>query len=141
MVDNLRRAQRSHAMRQVRSRDTTPEMIVRGLLRSLGFGGYRVHRRELPGHPDVAWIGRKRALFVHGCFWHGHHCKRGRRMPVTNAAYWTAKILRNRTRDVRARALLRRRGWSVAVVWECELRDLARLERRLRAHLEGTTDW
>jgi DNA mismatch endonuclease (patch repair protein) len=107
------------------------------MLQALGFGGYRLHRRELPGNPDVAWIGRKRALFVHGCFWHGHHCKRGRRAPVTNAAYWTAKILRNRARDARARAVLRRRGWRVAVVWECELRDLGRLERRLRTLWKG----
>jgi DNA mismatch endonuclease, patch repair protein len=136
MVDNLRRAQRRHAMRQVRSRDTTPEVFVRRVLRSLGFGGYRLHRRELPGNPDVAWIGRKQALFVHGCFWHGHHCRRGKRRPATNSAYWSAKILRNRTRDSRARAQLRKSGWRVAVVWECELRDAARLERRLRAHLE-----
>lgn len=131
MVDNLKRAARSHAMRQVRSRDTTPELAVRRLLRALGFSGYRLHRRDLPGNPDVAWIGKRRALFVHGCFWHGHCCKRGQRMPATNRSYWSAKILRNRARDARTRAALRRRGWRTIVIWECELRSPARLERRL----------
>lgn len=138
MADNLKRAARSHAMRQVRSRNTSPELIVRSVLRRLGLGGYRVHRRELPGNPDVAWLGRKHALFVHGCFWHGHRCKRGKRMPATNRAYWAAKILRNRTRDLRARAALRRRGWDVVVVWECELRSLPRLEQRLLERFKRT---
>jgi DNA mismatch endonuclease (patch repair protein) len=131
MADNLARDVRSYTMRQVRSRDTTPELVVRRLLRALGLVGYRIHRSDLPGRPDIAWLGRKRALFVHGCFWHGHRCKRGRRTPASNRAYWSAKILRNRARDARARAALRRQGWSVVVVWECELRDLARLEQRL----------
>ncbi|MGH8176010.1 MAG: very short patch repair endonuclease [Steroidobacter sp.] len=132
MADNLDRLTRSHAMRQVRSRNTSPELAVRRLLRELGFGGYRVHRRDLPGNPDVAWIGKRRAVFVHGCFWHGHRCKRGQRMPATNRSYWSAKILRNRDRDVRARAALRKDGWNVVVIWECELRSSERLQRRLR---------
>jgi DNA mismatch endonuclease, patch repair protein len=131
MVDNLKPAARSHAMRQVRSRNTAPEKFVRGMLRDLGQGGYRVHRRDLPGAPDVVWIGKRRALFVHGCFWHGHGCRRGRRMPVTNRPYWSAKIARNRLRDARARAALRKLGWQVLVVWECQLRDPERLRRRL----------
>lgn len=135
MVDNLNPLTRSHTMRQVRSRDTTPEMRVRGLLRELGHGGYRLHRRDLPGAPDVAWIGKRRALFVHGCFWHGHDCQRGRRMPATNRTYWSAKIARNRARDSRMRAELDRRGWDVIVVWECELRDPERLRQRLDARL------
>lgn len=137
MTDNLNRLSRSHAMRQVRSRDTTPEIAVRRLLRELGHGGYRVHRGELPGCPDIAWIGKRRALFVHGCFWHGHRCRRGRRMPATNQTYWSAKILRNRTRDALARAELRRSGWEVIVVWECELRQRSHLEARLRTLLDA----
>lgn len=135
MVDNLRPESRSHAMRQVRSRDTTPERRVREILCSLGQRGYRMHRRDLPGAPDIVWISKRRALFVHGCFWHGHRCKRGRRMPATNQTYWLAKILRNRARDVRARAALRRLGWSVFTVWECELRNPARLADRLSTQL------
>lgn len=135
MSDNLSARARSHAMRQVRSRDTSPERAVRKLLLALGRGGYRLHRDDVPGRPDVAWIGRRQALFVHGCFWHGHRCKRGRRAPATNVAYWRAKIARNRRRDALARVRLRRLGWSVVTVWECELRDPARLERRLRAQL------
>lgn len=122
-------------MRQVRSRDTTPELSVRRILCALGQRGYRMHRRDLPGNPDIAWIGKRRALFVHGCFWHGHHCKRGRRMPATNRTYWSAKILRNRARDARARAALRRLGWTVVVVWECELKRPARLTARLLTQL------
>lgn len=132
VADNLSRVARSHAMRQVHSRNTSPEIAVRKMLRGLGLAGYRVHRRDLPGNPDIAWIGKRRALFVHGCFWHGHRCKRGGRLPATNQAYWSAKILRNRTRDALARASLRKAGWDVVVIWECELRNLARVERRLR---------
>jgi DNA mismatch endonuclease (patch repair protein) len=135
VTDNLDRVARSHAMRQVRSRNTTPELTVRQILRELGFRGYRVHRRDLPGNPDVVWLGKRRALFVHGCFWHGHRCKRGRRMPATNRAYWSAKILRNRARDAKARAALRKNGWDVIVIWECELRRPERLESRLRQGL------
>lgn len=138
MVDNLQPDARSYAMRQVRSRDTTPELRVREILCSLGQRGYRMHRRDLPGAPDIVWMSRRRALFVHGCFWHGHRCKRGRRMPATNQPYWSAKILRNRARDVRARATLRRFGWQVLVVWECELRNPARLAAKLSRQLTTT---
>ena len=85
-------------MRAVKSRDTSPELAVRALLRPIA-PGYRLHRGDLPGKPDVVYVSRKLAIFVHGCFWHGHDCPRGARAPKTNAAYWRAKIARNRARD------------------------------------------
>lgn len=128
-------ALRSAVMRAVKSRDTSPEMKVRALLRAIA-PGYRLHRAELPGKPDVAYVGRKRAIFVHGCFWHGHDCSRGARAPKANAAYWRAKIDRNRARDGRNLESLQALGWRAMVVWECELKDEAALRARLAAFLD-----
>ena len=114
---------RAEIMRRVRGRDTGPEIAVRRLLRAAGLTGYRLHRRDLPGRPDVAFIGRRAAIFVHGCFWHGHDCPRGARVPEANAAYWSAKLARNRARDAAALAALAAAGWRVLLVWECALRD------------------
>lgn len=110
-------------MARVKGRDTKPELKVRALLRELGHTGYRLDRRDLPGRPDIAFIGRRRAIFVHGCFWHGHDCKRGARAPKTNTEYWRAKIARNAARDAAALEALDARGWRTLVVWECELRQ------------------
>ena len=126
---------RSATMRAVKSRDTTPELTVRALLRRFA-PFYRLHRKDVAGNPDIAYPGRKRAIFVHGCFWHGHDCARGARMPKANAAYWRAKIGGNRARDAANVAKLRGAGWDALTVWECELKDLDTLERRLRAFLQ-----
>lgn len=123
--------QRSRTMRAVRSRDTSIELAVRQLLSSLGLTGYRLHRKELPGKPDVAFIGRRKAIFIHGCFWHGHDCRRGNRAPVANADYWHNKIERNRQRDAQHLAELALLKWSVLTVWECELRDAPALTTKL----------
>lgn len=129
---------RSRTMRAVRSRDTAPELSVRKMLRSLGFaGGYRLHRKELPGKPDVVFLRRRKAIFIHGCFWHGHDCPRGSRMPATNASYWLPKIERNRQRDAKHLAELIRLGWDVLTVWECELRYPDVLAVKLTAFLSG----
>jgi len=121
-------------MRAVKSRDTTPELAVRALLwRFAPF--YRLQRKDVPGNPDIAYIGRKRAIFVHGCFWHGHDCPRGARSPKANADYWRAKIARNRARDAANAEKLAALGWRALVVWECELKDLRALEARLRGFL------
>ena len=111
---------------------------MRRLLTRLGLR-YRLHRRDLPGSPDVAFPGRRLALFVHGCFWHGHDCRRGARTPKTNADYWIGKIARNRARDAAAQDSLQAMGWRVAVVWECELKDEAALQARLSV-LTGSPD-
>lgn len=113
--------QRSAVMRRVKGRDTTPELAVRRILGAAGIG-YRLGGQGLPGRPDVVMQGRRVALFVHGCFWHGHDCARGARRPKTNADYWIAKIGRNRARDATATAALTARGWRVITVWECDLK-------------------
>jgi DNA mismatch endonuclease (patch repair protein) len=111
---------RSAVMRAVRSKNTRPEMILRRLLHARGYR-YRLHRKDLPGSPDLAFPGRSKAIFVHGCFWHGHDCKRGARQPRENADYWVAKIVRNRARDEQAQAALRSLGWESFIVWECAI--------------------
>jgi DNA mismatch endonuclease (patch repair protein) len=122
-------------MRLVKSRDTAPELIVRRILTSLGYR-YRLHRSDIPGKPDIAFIGRRKAIFVHGCFWHGHDCKRGARVPKTNAEYWRAKIKRNRFRDARHAKELHGIGWQILVLWECEVRDVEGIRRKLLAFLD-----
>jgi len=119
-------------MRAVKSTDTAPERAVRAMLRAFA-PGYRLHRADLPGKPDIVYGRRRLAIFVHGCFWHGHDCARGARAPKTNAAYWSAKIGRNRARDERNLIELAGRGWRTLVIYECALGDRPALERRLRA--------
>ena len=123
----------------VRSTDTTPERVVRTLVHRLGYR-FRLHRRDLPGCPDLVLPAHRTVIFVHGCFWHQHRCRRGRRAPQTNRAYWEAKLARNKRRDRRVRDQLRRLGWRVLIVWECETRPdrLAALAARLAARLAET---
>jgi DNA mismatch endonuclease (patch repair protein) len=121
--------ERSAVMRAVKSRDTSPERAVRALLRPIA-PGYRLHRADLPGKPDIVYASRKLVIFVHGCFWHGHNCARGARMPKANADYWRAKIARNRDRDVKTLAAYSAMGWRALVVYECELKDKASLSAR-----------
>ena len=125
---------RSAVMRRVRGRDTRPELCVRRLIWRLG-GRYRLNRADLPGKPDIVLAGRRLVVFVHGCFWHGHDCARGARVPKANRDYWVAKIGRNRMRDAAARERLTALGWRVETVWECELRDAPALEARVAGWL------
>jgi len=134
MVDRLTSEQRSELMRRVRGKDTAPEMIVRRLAHRAGFR-FRLHRKDLPGKPDLCFPARRKAIFVHGCFWHGHDCRRGARVPKTNREYWTRKLARNKARDLAQQEALAAAGWAVMVVWECEIRDLAALAGRLGAFL------
>jgi DNA mismatch endonuclease, patch repair protein len=131
-------AQRSAVMARVKGRDTGPERAVRRLLTALG-ARYRLQRRDLPGSPDIVLPGRRLAIFVHGCFWHGHDCRRGARAPKTNADYWRAKIARNVARDAAAAYALADAGWRVETVWECELRDAPALSARLSDLLSSST--
>jgi len=130
--------QRSRIMRSVRGKDTGPELIVRRLIHHMGYR-YRLQRKDLPGKPDLAFIRHRKVIFVHGCFWHGHNCKRGARVPKTNTDYWRHKIERNRKRDANTRAALTMQGWSVLTIWECETRDHDRLVRRINAFLGGNS--
>jgi DNA mismatch endonuclease (patch repair protein) len=129
--------QRSRTMRAVQSRNTGPELSARQLLRSLGYVGYRIHRKELPGKPDICFIGRKKALFVHGCFWHGHKCRHGSNKPKSNQSYWLSKIERNEARDKANQAKLVKLGWSVLTIWECDLAKPDELSDKLAAFLQG----
>jgi len=134
MTDVFTAEKRSAVMRQVKGRDTTPERVVRKLLWGLG-ARYRLDRRDLPGRPDIVLAGRRLAIFVHGCFWHGHDCARGARVPKANRAYWLGKIGRNRARDIENQARVEALGWRVEIIWECELKDAASLEQRLQRML------
>jgi DNA mismatch endonuclease (patch repair protein) len=125
---------RSAVMARVKARDTKPELKLRRLLWRLG-ARYRLHRRDLPGSPDVVLPGRKLVFFVHGCFWHGHDCARGARVPKANRDYWLGKVARNRARDQKTQAALGAAGWRVEVIWECEMKDAAALEARLQTAL------
>jgi DNA mismatch endonuclease (patch repair protein) len=126
--------ERSQTMRAVKSRDTGPEMAVRRLAHSMGYR-YRLQGAWLPGKPDLMFTKRRAVIFVHGCFWHGHDCKRGARAPKTNAAYWASKIARNRARDAEHIASLKTAGWRALVVWECELKNDLKLKRRIARFL------
>ena len=126
---------RSDIMRAVRSKNTKPERILRKRLHAIA-PGYRLNRRDIPGSPDIAYVGRRIAIFMHGCFWHGHDCKRGARVPKEHRPYWVAKIAGNRARDAQTLAQLAGEGWRTLVVWECELKDEAALDARLRALLD-----
>ncbi|MDP1737431.1 MAG: DNA mismatch endonuclease Vsr [Caulobacter sp.] len=139
MTDVFDPVKRASVMRRVKSRDTGPEKTVRRLLTSLGVR-YRLHRKDLPGKPDIVMAGRRLAIFVHGCFWHGHDCARGARVPQQNRDYWLAKVGRNRDRDAANRAALEAAGWRVEAVWECELKDEPALLERLAGMLanQGT---
>ena len=135
-MDSLTKEQRSATMARVRGKDTGPEMRVRRLVHEMGYR-YRLHRRNLPGVPDLAFSSRRKVIFVHGCWWHGHDCPGGRKRPKTNKSYWLPKLERNRTRDAANQAELRARGWGALVLWECQLKDTAGLRKRIGDFLEG----
>ncbi len=129
---------RSAIMRAVKSSGTAPERAVRAAVRKLGYGRrYRLNGAHLPGKPDLVFTSLSKVVFVHGCFWHGHDCARGARQPKDNAAYWTQKIMRNRTRDAVSLRALHSDGWSALVIWECETRDTDALSRKLGRFLSA----
>ncbi len=117
-------------MRAVKGVDTAPEMTVRRLIHGMGFR-FRLHRKDLPGKPDIVLPRLHRVIFVNGCFWHGHDCARGARAPKANAEYWRAKIAGNSQRDAANLAALEAKGWRAEVVWECQLKELGKVKTRL----------
>ena len=128
---------RSRTMRAVKGCDTKPEMTVRRLLHRMGYR-YRLHRKDLPGKPDIVFGPRRKVIFVHGCFWHGHSCKRGSRVPKSNSEYWQAKIARNVERHSDQVDELTASGWTVLTLWECKLSNQTALIQRLKAFLDET---
>ena len=127
-------SKRSQIMRAVKCKDTAPEMVVRRLVHSLGYR-YRLHRRDLPGKPDLVFGPRRKVIFVHGCFWHGHACKRGNREPKTNTDYWRRKVQTNRERDRSTLEELGVGGWETLVIWECETKQKS-LSSRISSFLD-----
>lgn len=121
MTDTMTPEQRSRCMSAIKSNDTKPEMLVRKYLHGMGLR-YGLHNKKLPGSPDIVLRKYKTAIFINGCFWHGHDNCRYYRLPKSNIEFWQTKINRNRERDKRDIEALRKRGWRVIVVWECELR-------------------
>ena len=134
-MDVMTPEQRSKTMARVRGRDTGPEMQVRRLIYKMGYR-YRLQARDLPGNPDLVFKGRKKAIFVHGCFWHGHDCKAGMKRPKSNIDYWLPKLERTKNRDAKNQAELKKMGWRFMVLWECRLKDEAALSEAIRDFLE-----
>jgi len=120
-MEKIDKATRSRVMASVKSKNTKPEMLVRSTAHKLGYR-FRLHRKELPGSPDIVFPSRHIALFVHGCFWHGHDCKHGQRQPATNVEYWRDKLRRNTERDARVQAQLIELGWKPITIWECQIK-------------------
>lgn len=136
MVDTLTPDERSSLMAKIRSADTKPEMVVRRLLWGMGFR-YRLHAKDLPGKPDVVFRGKKKAIFVHGCFWHMHESCPLARIPKSRQDFWLPKLEGNRARDRQELESLARLGWDVLVIWECETKNVVELSDRLRKFLGG----
>jgi len=137
-MDTLTTIERSERMSRIRGKDTRVELRVRRIVHALGYR-YRLHDRDLPGNPDLVFKGRRKVIFVHGCFWHRHpdpECKLAR-MPKSRLDFWDPKLSSNRERDQRAEARLREMGWQSLVVWECESRHIEQLENMITAFLDG----
>jgi DNA mismatch endonuclease (patch repair protein) len=135
MADTLTPNQRRRCMAAVRGRDTKPELIVRSLAHRMGYR-FRLHRKDLPGKPDLVFPRHRKVIFVHGCFWHQHPGCRFATRPATRREFWAEKLEGNRQRDRRVQRELRRQGWEVLILWECQTRNPQILERRLRRFLD-----
>ena len=134
MTDVLTGEQRSFNMSRIRNRDTKPEKVVRSVIHNLGYR-YRLHKPDLPGRPDIVLVRHRKVIDVHGCFFHMHDCKYGSVVPVTNEEFWRTKRLSNVERDRRNIRELRRAGWKVLIVWECETRNVAKVAKRIEKFL------
>lgn len=133
-MDKLTAERRSSNMRCIRSTDTNPELILRRLIHGLGYR-FRLHRKDLPGRPDIVFPGLREVIFMHGCFWHQHSGCREGRIPGSRADYWGPKLDRNQIRDATDQARLEEQGWKVLVIWECELKDTVAVKRKVKTFL------
>lgn len=133
MTDTRTPQQRSRIMKSIGQKNTKPEWIVRRLLHRLGYR-FRLHRKDLPGTPDIVFYGRRKAIFVHGCYWHGHNCSKGK-LPKSNRDYWVPKIQKNQERDARKERELRDTGWDISIVWQCQTKDEETLANTLKKFL------
>jgi len=135
MRDRLTKEQRSQNMGRIRSKNTAPEIRVRSLLHRMGYR-FRLHRKDLPGNPDIVFVSRRMALFVHGCFWHRHrHCKNCT-TPTANRRFWVDKLEGNAARDKQKQQALRKLGWKTFVIWECQTEDVQRFDGTLNRFIK-----
>lgn len=128
---------RSKIMRKVRSKNTAPEIIVRSISHRLGFR-FRLHRKDLPGKPDLTFPKLKSVIFVHGCFWHSHNCKAGQNKPKSNTEYWDNKLIRNKERDKANIIKIIALGWRPLIIWECETKDIKTLSTKIKKFLKNS---
>lgn len=135
-MDTLTPQERSKQMALVRAKNTKPELVVRRLTHRLGYR-YRLHRRDLPGTPDLVFASKRKVIFVHGCFWHRHVGCSLARIPKSRSEFWLAKLTANAQRDIEHQVALSALGWSILTIWECELRDIALVEARIVSFLGG----
>lgn len=136
MADKFTPEKRSEIMSKIRGKDTAPELTVRRIAHALGYR-FRLHDGKLPGKPDMVFRRLRKVVFVNGCFWHWHNCREGRRTPKSNVGYWVGKRSRNRGRDKKARAALKKLGWEILVVWQCQCKDAGTVAKMLGRFLEG----
>ncbi|NMM29227.1 MAG: DNA mismatch endonuclease Vsr [Glaciimonas sp.] len=134
MTDHVSKEKRSEIMKRIGGKNTAPELIVRKLVYSLGYR-YRLHSKDMPGKPDLVFFGRKKVIFVHGCFWHYHNCKKGK-LPKSRLDYWLPKLEENRNRDIRTQERILSLGWRFLIIWQCEIRDTAELRKRIIEYLD-----
>jgi DNA mismatch endonuclease, patch repair protein len=136
MSSNHAAASISARMAKVRQKGTAPELVVRRLVHGMRYR-YRLHRKDLPGKPDLVFPSRRKVIFVHGCFWHGHHCRAGRNRPASNRAYWEAKLNGNHQRDAKNVVALEAAGWKILVLWECQIKNRLETIERIRHFLNN----
>ena len=134
MIDIFSSAKRSTIMSRIQGKNTTPEILVRKLIFSMGYR-YRLHRKDLPGCPDIVFLGKKKVIFIHGCFWHRHNCKKGS-LPDTNKSFWESKLERNKIRDAEDLTKLEKSGWRVLVIWQCQIKNTKVLEASIKTFLD-----
>ena len=135
-MDTITPAQISANMQRIKGKDTSPEVAVRRLIRSLGFG-YRLHGKGLPGKPDLIFKGRRKVIFIHGCFWHQHSGCKISHIPKSNLEYWIPKLQKTQIRDTKNRQELEASGWKVLTIWECEMEDINSLKIKILNFLNG----
>lgn len=135
MTDVLNPEQRSYCMSNIHSKNTKPELYVRSLIHKMGYR-YRLHKSNVPGKPDLVFKGLNKVIFVHGCFWHMHKCQFGKVKPLTNTEFWEKKRHSNVERDKKVKKLLKKEGWAILVIWECELKDESKLLLKISNFLD-----
>lgn len=135
-MDNLSSKQRSYCMSHIQAKDTKPEKIVRSIVHRMGYR-YSLHKKKLPGHPDIVLSCHRKIIFVHGCFWHMHKCRFGKVVPKTNNKYWQTKRQGNVERDKKNIKELKKLGWKVLIIWECQAREPEKLSKRIREFLKS----